>query len=381
MKRRRHRRALPKDVVALLDDDPELLRLAERVAMLADEAPAHSPRRRALPAILVPAAVCVAAAVAAVVVLTGSGAGFTDRALAAVGTKPVLLATLVRAIGSDRTVDLATGKEAPTRLAVQLWLDELSGRVRVVKRRNGALVFDAVSRRRASSRAAALDPKLVHFLARYRPALQEQHVRLLGSGVIAGRRVRWLALSGSPRRERVAIDAARFLPVEIETADGIRWRVSRIGSEPDSASAFRPRPIKAGAAGITVAEATRLLVAQALWRARLAEVSAEARLQQVKSPKTPRHRPKVPSGISLQYRTQAGATVLVQAAPRPLPAYGYRNERTFASDPIPKQGSMQLASVGTRWLGQLRSHGWYLSISGPDPASVIRVARRLEALP
>lgn len=378
---RRHR-ALPQDVVELLDDDPELLRLAGRVATLIDEAPDHKPRRRAVPTVLVPVAICAAAAaVAAVLVLSGNGAGLTDRALAAIGTQPVLRAVLVRTVSSDRTVDLATGKETPTRVTLEIWLDELTDRTRVVERRNGERVTDTVAMEGRASGRGKLDPRLVHFLARYRPALRAGHVRRLGSGEIAGRRVRWLALPDGPRRERVAIDAIRFLPVELETADGARLRVSRIGSEPDSPSAFRPRPIKASRPPITAAEAAQLLAAQALWRARLAQVSAEAQLEQVKSPTALRNRPDVPSGISLRYRTRAGATVLVQAAPRPARAYGYRNGRTFASDPIPSKGSMQLASVGTRWVGQLRSHGWYLSISGPDSVTVIRVAQRLDALP
>ena len=381
MKWRRHR-ALPQEVVELLDDDPELLRLAGRVASLTEEAPAHKPRRRALPTVLVPAAICAAAAVVAVVVLSGNGAGLTDRALAAIGSQPVLRAVFVRTVTSDRTVDLATGKEAPTRVAFELWLDEPSGRTRVVERRNGKRVSDTVSmEERASGRGARLDPRLVHFLARYRPALRGGHVRLLGSGEIAGRQVRWLALSVGPGRERVAIDATRFLPVEIETADDARVRVSRIGSQPNSASVFRPRPIKNGVPGITEAEAARLLAAKALWYARLAKESAEAQLQEIKSPTTLHRRPKVPSGISLRYRTQAGATVRVQAAPRPLQAYGYRNGRTLGFDRVPNHGSMQLVSVGTHWLGQFRSHGWYLSISAHDPATVIRVARSLDALP
>lgn len=380
---RRHR-VLPREVVELLDDDPELLRLAGRVALLTDEAPARVSRRiTALPAVLVPAAVCVVAAVVAVVALSGNGAGFTDRALAAVGTRPVLRAVLTRAIDSDRTVDLATGKEVPTRLTVELRLDEPSGRVRVVERRNGERVSDTVSSRtRGSDRSAPIDPKLARFLARYRPALQGGHVRLLGAAKIAGRLVRWLTLSGGPPRERVAIDATQFLPVEIETADGARWHIARIGSEPDSASTFRPRRIKKGTPGITAAQAARLLAAQALWRVRLTHLSAEAQLRQVKgTAKAPHDRPEASRGISLRYRTKVGAIVLVQASPRPLRAYGYTDGRTFESDPIPNRGSMQLASVGARWLGQLRSRGWYLSISGPDPATVIRVAQTLEALP
>lgn len=380
----RQHRALPKEVVELLDDDPELLRLAGRVAMLAEEAPAQRWRRRSLPTVLVPVAVCAAAAVAAVVVLSGNGTGFTDRALAAVGTQPVLRAVLVRAVDSDRMVNLATGKETPTRLTLELWLNEPSGRIRLVERRNGDRVSDTVSggARASGHHPATLDPKLVHFLARYRPALRGRHVRLLGSGTVAGRRVRWLALSGSPPGERVAIDATRFLPVEIGTGDGTRWRVSRIGSQPDSESAFRTKPIRASATGITAAQAARLLAAQALWRVRLTQASAEAQLRQVRggSLRARRH-PGVPRGISLRFVTRAGAIVLVRAAPRPLPAYGYRNGRTFASDPIPSKGSMQLASVGTRWLGQLRSHDWYLSIYGPDAATVIRVAQTLDALP
>jgi hypothetical protein len=63
--------------------------------------------------------------------------------------------------------------------------------------------------------------------------------------------------------------------------------------------------------------------------------------------------------------------VVVDAAPKPLVEYGYRGELTFASDPIPHDGWMQLTSVGKIWLGQLKSHGWYISIAGRDAASVI----------
>lgn len=354
--------ALPDDVVELLDDDPELLRLAARVAITAEVRPRTA--RRFPSAVVASAAVCVAAAVAAVVVLSGNGVGLAGRALAAVGTRPVLRAVLMRTVPTDRTVDLATGRQVPVRLSVELWLDEPSGRVRVVQRRDGALVSDRVS---ASGRAAAFDPTLVHFLTGYRRALRDGRVRSLGSGTVARHRVLWLALPGSSRRERVAIDATRFLPVEIETADGVRWAVSQIGSRADSASDFRPRPISSsapsgrratGALGLASVQALRLLIAQNRWLERQTTES---------------------SALSLRYHTPTGAVVLVQTALQALPAYGYRNGRTFGSDPIPSRESMQLASVGRHWLGQLRSDGWYLSISGPDPASVIWVARKLEA--
>ncbi|MHB8470178.1 MAG: hypothetical protein ACYDCH_10545 [Gaiellaceae bacterium] len=377
----------------LLDDDPELLRLAERVAMLADH-PRQTPQRASRWFLVVPTAVCAAGAVAAGILLSGGhGIDLTGRALAAVGADPVLHAVLVGRVDTDRTVQLATGKRMPTRVTLEFWFDEARGRLRVVERRNGAIASDAVWRTfRASGDVAGPEPGLTRVLLGYRRALRTGRVTPLSTGTVGGRNVRWLSLSpASPPSDRIAIDARDFLPVVIEAANGTRWTVSQIGSQHESASVFRPHPPSAsgpssgrviGARPVGATEVAHLLAARALRLERSSLRSAEAQLQRIKStfPSALHRRPIVSSGLSIRYRTATGAVVIVQAARRPLPAYGYFGGRTFASDPIPREGAMQLTAVGAGWLGQLHSHGWYLSIAGPDPASVIGTAQRLRAL-
>jgi hypothetical protein len=74
-----------------------------------------------------------------------------------------------------------------------------------------------------------------------------------------------------------------------------------------------------------------------------------------------------------------GVTELPEAR-RPLSAYAFNGRLTFAFDPVPPEGSMQLVTIGGGWLGQLRAQRLYITLTGPDPATVIQAARELRPI-
>jgi hypothetical protein len=395
--RRRGVHRLPREVTELLRDDPELLRLAVRVAALAEEPRGLGrARRRSLLAAAIAALAAVGAAtvVGAIVITGGHELSISERALAAVGTDRVLHAIVEQHVDSDRTVDLATGRQVPARVTVESWFDESTGRLHVIERRNGGLLSDSLdSANPAGSRAVRVDRALTLFLTGYRGALREGRARAAGTGVVAGRRVRWLALPGGQKSEQVAVDARSFLPVLIQASDGTRWTVARIESISEANANFRrPSPALAmptggGVSGrrrVSLADASRLLGARALWlggsTGALRLAAAEIERLRSTFPTTARRRPLDSRGLALSYRGKARVAVTVREAALPLPAYGYSRGRTFSFDPVPREGSVQLTSIGGGWLGQLHSRGLYITITGPDPATVVQAARTLRPL-
>jgi hypothetical protein len=391
----RTRERVPREVVELLRDDPELVRLAERVAGLSQEGgEAHRRRRPLLVSSFVAAATAAVGVAAALVLATGGhGPSLSDRALAALGRERVLHAVVVRSVEDDRTVDLSTGRQAPARLSVESWFDGQSQRLHVIERRNGGQLAAALGTRQALARKPGwrLDPALALFLTGYQEALRRGLVRDLGSAVVGGRKVRWLGLRSG---ERVAVDPKTFLPVVIERRDGTRWSIARIESNPFSSADFRaPRPRPPTPSGgrvlgqerIAPSKAARLLGTPALWLGRasgdlrLAALRRE-RLVSVYPPDT-RRRPFRSRGVALSYRMLRRAGVVeVREARRPLPAYGFSGRLTFGFDPVPPEGSLQLVAIGGGWLGQLRAQHLYITLTGPDPATLTQAARDLRPI-
>jgi hypothetical protein len=385
-------------VVELLRDDPELVRLAERVAELADQ-PREVPGRGRHKLVVAGAAVIVAAAVvaaAALPLVSDHAPRISDQALAAVGSDRVLHIEVARTVADDRTVDLATGKQRPTLLTVESWFDEQSRRLHVVERRNHGVVAETVGTAQRVTNAAIprLDPALALFLTGYRSALRQGRVRDLGNAIVHGRRVRWLAIVGvHPRGERVAVDPGTFAPRLIEERDRIRWTVSRLASVPFAAAVFRLSrriPLAPSAGGVvshhrsSPAQARKLLGLPVLGVGRsdlgLRLDSLEVERLSSAFARSAHRRPLRSTGVSLTYRMPDGGAVEVREAPRPLPAYAFSRGVTFSFDPIPRAGTMQLTTIGGAWLGQLRSHRLYVTITGPDPATVVGAARSLRPI-
>lgn len=392
MSERRSER-LPREVYEVLRDDRELVRLASQVTALADEvATTHGRWRLFRPSAAVTAAAALALAVALALQAGGRGPSLSDRALAALGHERVLHVLVARSAEDDRTVELSTGRQVPARVSVESWFDERTGRLRVVQRRNGSLVADSVGTIGARARKAdwRLDPALKQLLTGYRTALRNGLVRDLGRDVVDGHRVRWLGLRSG---ERIAVDADSHVPLLIERRDGTRWSVVQIRSVRLSGAdlrASRSPPTRPSGGAVlrresgTLSVAARLLGVPALWPGRafgdlrLASVRLERLLTSY--PRGSLRRPFRSHGVVLIYRSSDGARVVeLRQARQPLPAYAFNGSLTFYFDPIPREGSMQLARGGS-WLGQLRAHGLVLTIAGSDAATVVRVARNLRPI-
>ena len=204
-----------KEVLELLREEPELLALADAVGATQPVRQRRSRRPRRLAIAL--AGLGLAAVLVLVFTMSrGAAPSITDRALAAVGEGPVLHAIVRQPDpGAMARVELATGREvARAELEAEMWLHEKRGLLHVINRRDGRVVADGAFRYAdvaADPLGAAYDPFQLAGL--YRKALEDGHVREVGSGTLIGRRVVWLEArqpaAGDPSKEivwRAALD-------------------------------------------------------------------------------------------------------------------------------------------------------------------------------
>lgn len=381
------RTGLPREVADLLRDDPELVQLADRVLTMPERHRSGSLGSRRLLTASVAGALVAAVAVVVTVLASGrSTPSLSDRALAAVDAGPVLHAVVVRNVDDDRTVELATGREVPARLTVEWWFDEGTRQLHVIERRNGAILANALGARRSVLKSGwRLDPALALFSSGYRRALRDGRLRDEGVGVFHGRSVRWLAFATG---ERVAVDARTYKPVAIEQPAGTRWRVAELEAVRRSAADFRPPQGDVGASDgelltrrrATIPEAVHALRLPVLWLGRgwddLRLRSASVERLRTRYAMVSDLPAVVSPGVTLEYQGRNGVRIKLREARRPLPAYGFSSSRTFAFDPIPPAGSMQLTQAGG-WLGQFRMRGLYVSLMGPAPTTVLEAATAL----
>lgn len=289
----------------LVADDPELAAIAD--ALLATAATSSARRRRRLPISLGLLAAAVVALVALVLFApwSGGGPGLTDRALAALGSDPVLHAVIEQPAGV-RFVDIATG--APQRLfeRQEIWYDRGRGYVHTITRApDGALLDDELetpqggwtlggpildctwiaahpqeaTRLRVSCNAngdngtkphvvprpvPTVDPVLGAFLGGYRQALADGQATETGTGTLHGTPVVWLTFPYGQETESVALDASTYEPLFVRDASGAwRYRIVSIETVAQSAANFaRPTATEAGrlATGGGVIDQTKLAV-------------------------------------------------------------------------------------------------------------------------
>jgi hypothetical protein len=229
MDERRALREFRADVAA---PDPVIREEARAVLVAA----AEPPRRRRLTRRRVVALALATAALAAAVALVASqiGEGDKDEAIAGLPNGPILHAVLdVPAedlvAGPGRThvvdVDLATGRTRKVQARSELWYDARLRRLHEVDSVNGAVVFEALETRRGTidslgshdTEPATIYSGLGAFFEGYKRALRDKSVKVVGSGVVGGHRVRWLRFPPKPGRyaDEVAVDARKATPLLI----------------------------------------------------------------------------------------------------------------------------------------------------------------------
>ena len=199
------------EVLEALRDEPELLALADALQSTAIPAPAAAPARRRIPVVRL--AVVGAAAIAAVVLLLVSpwsgGPSLTDRALAAIGSRPVLH-VVVRYTFGER-IELRTGRVAPLRREGELWYDPALHVYRSVARADGQVVH------RSSGTGDLSTTEPFVFTTLFRRALAAGKLHAVGRGVIDGQDVIFVqAGGGNENRMRAALDAKSYRLVRLQ---------------------------------------------------------------------------------------------------------------------------------------------------------------------
>jgi hypothetical protein len=366
MSRRRFEPPLDDEVLELLRDDPELLAIADALR-------ATRPRRRGVGrgGFALIAAVAVLIAVVAVLRLMPSSPGLVDRALAAVGERPLLRAVFTRALANDELVDLSSGRSRPSTVRVTAIVDDQSGRMRVIVAHNGVVVQDSVAANGVPGASVGVDQVLANFARRYRPSLRTGRAT---SSRVDG--LPTLALAGTG----IAVDLdTNARPTRIRGRTS--WRVQAIGSTAGPNLLAPRRRSEAIARGDVVARtALRQAPSQALAGAgrvpRVAGYAIERVVTERLRSVTVGGKRSYSSGLRFDLSGPRGRLTVLESR-TPEAAYGFGDGYyTFDSNPIPSR-YVDLHSLGTSWIGQLRVGVLYVTVHGLTRASVLAAVRSL----
>ena len=390
------------DLVELLSDDPELLALADAIA-------ATRPGRRRGRLARVLAAAAVVAALTALAVVSpwesSSRPSLVDRALAAIGSGPVLHAVLEHErLDAPIAVDLATGRERALPTTTEIWFDEKRKVEHSTLRIDGQVKGESLQTLTRSISPGGsfpshtepwLDPALREFADGYRSALASGRAIRDGQGVVDGKSVTWLRFALEHGYQRVAVDAQTSLPVRVETYWGgspTVYTVRRIEALPEGSGDFtpprvrRPEPESYGRLPVRIAPraASRVIpgalaVGNSFQRLPLVKV-VETKLSTVFKPHE-HAAPRVARGLEFDYGTDRfrgdEPFVVIAETAKPQPQNGWRDW------PAPRPGELVVGSdtvmlVRAHWSGLTVKNGIYVTILGPSREVILAAARALE---
>ena len=385
------------ELVELLAKRPELLAVADAVA-----ATQHSPRgtllhRRSVRVGVV--AVVGAAAVVLALVLPKGNSGIVDRALAAIGSGPVVH-VIAEAPTGVVDVNLRTGRRSASTYRLELWVDRGFTRFHFIMRYRGKLAVDVLYPQDAKRGATpgSVDPAFAALWVGYRQALAGGEAKVVRKGVAYGRPVYWLrfrAGAASSAPSEVAVDAHTFKPVVYRVHNGsitVDQHILLAETIPFDTRDFRrrgPAPqesVSAGGGSITSGSSTTpsttvpsgwLVADEKVVNHRLASVEPFTT--------TTGHTTVV--GIRLVYgplrhgvATDRATTIEELRLPDDPRLWAH-----IPSGVIEIQQGETSTSNGpsfTTWTGHLRSHARYVTItSTAGDAAVIAIAKSLRPVP
>jgi hypothetical protein len=271
------------------------------------------------------AALAVAASALTVTTPWEGSPTVVERALAAVGTRPVLHAVILTPPPQrDTVIEIATGDAVTRERVTEIWFDDSRDLKKTVIALDGVIVDEifesaeggftrrgpvitcswiaahpveatklgvscrldgdnGTTPRDIPEQPPTIDESLSGFVDHYADALAAGRAREAGSGYVDGRDVIWLEIDvpaaggGVARVERVALDRATYKPLLVETAGGATlFRIREIETLPHAPSVFtKPRQITAPAGGVggstksertvSPAEAAAALEGNVLW--------------------------------------------------------------------------------------------------------------------
>lgn len=373
------------EVIELLQDDPQLLAIADAVAATQRRKQRRSVR---LPSMAAAAALAI---VVAVFVLSDR-TSLVDDALAAVGSGRVLHTVILRDVAGEQIVNFQTDETRPVTVRVEAWSDPKTARLRVRTFRDGRVVADTLSGAGgATAEQVGLDPTARFFVTGYVTALKSGGATEEGADV--------LLIEGRQSIARVVLgDSAlpvRFTGGETAASPATWWRVLSIRGQalaPDTFDVPAREDHPTGGSvvrkdALAVAEARRALGGAAVWVGRrvaglaLRRIEAHVLQRQLSGGGTARR-----SGLEISYGGSSGRFVRLRQSLLPDPAYGYVEGRyTFSFAPIPRPGEAVVVAPsamdqGGAWRGQLRFNDVFLTVLASDRDLLLEAIRALRPI-
>jgi hypothetical protein len=396
----------------------EAARLRARHGALAALTPASAtapPRARARRGVLLTAAaaalvVAATAAVALVTTLDGTSPFTAEKALAAIGDKPVVHAVVESERPSATIVDLTTGEERPQVQRTEYWHDAQRRMLRARVTVDGDVVSEHLQARVGfgalpGAREPRLDPALAGFATRYREALESGQAQVIGSTEVDGRDVVLLRIElepapSRPLYEEVELDADTYRPLRfrflLDGTAGHWWRVLSIETLAREKGQFAPPPpgpslpqsqTATDERELTPAEAAHALDRPALWAGRAVEGIGLTKIEVARLITRWTNGRKV-EGRGLRIEYWGGP---LRSPPRWLEirqgASLHSAPRLGPFDPGLPPGQLELFGRGDhdgsavdRWFGSLRTQGMFVTIESPEREVVLAAARALRPI-
>jgi hypothetical protein len=383
-------------------------------------------------------ALAVGIAVAMVAPWGGSG-GFSDRALAALGSEPVLhVVAHAQGPTGGRLVDLSTGVTTPItqEQELEIWYDQEQGLKHTIVRSDGRIVDDILetpeggytpggivydcawiaahpveaTKAQVSCNAngnngttprviprpkPSINPSLQRFLDGYQRALATGKARKTGTGEIDGREVVWLAFDLPDRgREQVAVDSKTMRPLLVREYPGrYSYRIEQIGTESSKEADFsKPTLAEVGAqpSGGSVVSSNSLPLQPSSIRAALpGAVWAGSALSGLPLTSAKRDElrtlfvdharpPESGLGLRLEYGSGgSGAYVVLMESNRPRFSYQWGFVRMA---PTPNGLAGKLYTTSGAAIGFTVVNGLYVTINASNHELLMLAARSLQPL-
>ncbi len=402
------------EVMEALRAEPELLALADALQSTQPRLEPLPPARRARSRRFRIAAVGLAATAALILVLvspwdSGSGPSLVDRALAAVGDRPVLH-TVLRFTQGVR-IDLQTGRSTPISRYGELWYDAERHVYRSVARVDGRVVYRAVG---TTASLGIDDPTLLSTL--YRQALRQGKVHKAGEGVVRGHHVIFLVGSGPGGSMRAALDARTFQLLRLQFFQGGRLQSqldvlvmetltraqahlpptapkvdsSVSGSSSSSSGSASPTPPGPGDLAKQLRDAERVFGRPPLWAGPTIDGHELGSVQLERTTASSHGQTARGRVLSLDYGAPSGPGSQPFLEIEEGPAASAARLWSIQGDYAPPAGYLDLRSgtsssgphtERTQWTGLMRQNGFYLRLTSWSRQTLLDAARTLRPLP
>jgi hypothetical protein len=241
------------DLAPVVREEPELAAIADafREAMITVQQ--RAPRRRLRRVYVLAATIAVGLSAGLIASWSGADrAGIVDRALAAIGTRPVLH-VVIQAPAHANVIDLKTASASALPQETEIWFDESRSLKHTVVRVGSNVLLNEVEtangwftpagRRDSSDQKPTVDRALQSFVDGYRKALASGAAKEAGAETFQGTKVVWISFPlENGQSEKIALDArtSRPLFMRMSSDTGGLYAIKRIETIPFSSTDFEP---------------------------------------------------------------------------------------------------------------------------------------------